>query len=199
VGAEALRGCNTKECGYVAIGFLAVAAATGTVGALIGGVEGAVRAMPAGEARRIDDATRYLRELNLQETLWNRTLDAARDRTEYLVYPIPAGGPTASDCAVDYGNAARRGLDSIVETAVLSVGFIGEKWGSNPPLSVFLRVRVRRYRVAELRMEMVAEKEFLYRSRERLFPEWMADQAARVEEEFQRGYAVLAAEIADWM
>jgi len=43
------------------------------------------------------------------------------------------------------------------------------------------------------------EREFLYRSEERSFSEWMADGAARMDWEFQKGYRMLAGEIADWI
>ena len=198
-GAEGLRGCNARECGYLAIGVLAVAAASGTVGAVVGGVQGAIHALPGAEARRIEEATRYLADLDIQETMWARTIDVAMGHAGYRIFPLAGGGPTASDCVVDYGGFAPPGIDSIVEVGVISVGFMGEKWGSNPPLSVFLQVRVRRYRPVGGGMVALEEKEFRYRSVERFFPEWMGDGAVRVEEEFQRGYAVLAAEIADWI
>ncbi len=199
VGAETMRGCNTKECGYVAVGFLAIAAGAGTVGALVGGVHGAMHALPAEEARRIETATGYLAELNIQETMWSRALDAAMDHGGYRALPLPDGGPTASDCVADYSGLAAAGVDSVAEISVMSVGFMGEAWGRNPPLSVFLRVRVRRYQTADRQIGLAAEKEFTYRSRRRYFAEWMADGAAGVEEEFGRGYGVLAREIADWM
>jgi len=198
-GAEGLRGCSGEACGYMAIGVLALTAVTGAVGAVVGGVQGAMQAIPEREARRIEYATGYLADLKIQEAMWSRTLDAMMDTTGDRVLPIPEGGPTASDCVVDYGGFANPGIDSIVEVAVMSVGFKGEKWGRNPPLSVFLQVRVRQYRARDGSLEIQREKEFRYQSVERFFPEWMAERAARVEEEFQRGYGLLAREIADWI
>lgn len=199
VGAEMMRGCSGEACGYLAIGVLAVTAATGTVGALIGGVQGAIQAIPEKEARRIEQATTYLADLKIQETMWSRTLDAAMDQPGYYAFAVPEGGPAASDCVVDYGGVAAPGTDAIVEVSVLSVGFVGETWGRNPPLSVFLQVRARRYRTTDDRMELVDESEFRYRSSARHFSEWMADGAIRVEGEFQQGYGLLAVRIAGWI
>lgn len=186
IGAEALRGCSGEACGYAAIGMLAVVAASGTVGAVVGGLEGAVKSMPAAEAREIEEATRYLADLGIQETVRDRVLAEAADLCGNPVLAAPVAGPAASDCVVDYRGLSAEGIDSVVEVAVLSVGFQGRRWGSRPPLSAFLNVRVRRYRTEDGRM--VEEKEFPYRSGERLFSEWMADGAALLAEEFEAGY-----------
>ena len=46
-------------------------------------------------------------------------------------------------------------------------------------------------------MAIQEEKEFRYRSEERSFSEWMADGASRMNLESQKGYRMLAREIAD--
>jgi hypothetical protein len=199
VGAEVLRGCNGKECGYVAIGFLAISAATGTVGAVIGGIQGSIRAIPGKEAGRIENATRYLADLIIQETMWSRVLDAAMDHTAYRILPLPESGPDVPDNVADYRGLVSSGVDSVLEVSVLSVGFKGDRWGRNPPLSVFLQVRMRRYGTMDGTMAIQEEKEFRYRSEERSFSEWMADGAASMDREFQKGYCMLAREIADWI
>ncbi|MBP2669111.1 MAG: hypothetical protein H6Q80_1313 [Deltaproteobacteria bacterium] len=192
-GAEGLRGCSGEACGYIAVGVLAVAAATGAVGAVFGGLEGAIRAIPAREAEEIETATRYLADLKIQETMRDRVLDAAEDAGGCAVVALPGAGPAAVDCVVAYGGLAAEGIGSVVEVAVLSVGFRGERWGTRPPLSVVLAVRVRRYRTGD--GQMTDEWEFRHRSEERLFADWMADGAALLEEEFREGYWRLAEEI----
>jgi len=199
VGAEVLRGCNGKECGYVAIGFLAISAATGAVGAVVGGIQGSIRAIPGKEAERMENATRYLADLKIQETMWHWVHDATMDLTAYRILPFPESGPDAPDNVADYSGFASAGVDSVIEVSVLSVGFKGERWGRNPPLSVILRVRVRRYRTMDGTIAIQEEREFLYRSEERSFSEWMTDGAARMDWEFQNGYRMLAGEIAEWI
>ena len=199
VGADVLRGCNTKECGYVAIGFLAISAATGTVGAVVGGIQGSIRAIPGKEVGRMENAIRSLADLNIQETMWHWVHDAAMDHTAYKILPLPESGPDVPDTVADYRGLASAGVDSVMEVSVLSVGFKGERWGRNPPLSVILQVRVRRYRTMDGTMAIHEEKEFRYRSEERFFSEWMADGAARMDWEFQKGYRMLAGEIAEWI
>jgi hypothetical protein len=199
VGAEVLRGCNGKECGYVAIGFLAMSAATGAVGAVVGGIHGSIWAIPGKEAGRMEKAIRYLADLKIQETMWHRVHDAAMDHTAYRILPLPESGPDAPDNVADYREFAGAGVDSVMEVSVLSVGFKGERWGRNPPLSVFLQVRVRRYRTMDGTIAIQEEKEFRYRSEERFFSEWMADGAARMDWEFQKGYRMLAGEIVEWI
>ena len=172
---------------------LAVAAATGAVGAVIGGLEGAIRAIPALEARKIEEAARGFSELKIQETMQLRLLDAADDAGACEVVAMPAVGPPAADCVVAYGGLAPEGIGTVLEVAVLSVGFRGEQWGMRPPLAMFFTVRVRRYRAGD--GEMTDEWEFRHRSEERPFADWMADGAALVEEEFREGYRRLAEEI----
>jgi len=102
-----------------------VAAATGAVGAVFGGLEGAIRAIPAREAEEIETATRYLADLKIQETMRDRVLDAAEDAGGCAVVALPGAGPAAVDCVVAYGGLAAEGIGSVVEVAVLSVGFRG--------------------------------------------------------------------------
>jgi hypothetical protein len=191
--AGGMSGCSGEACGYAAIGILALAAASGSVGAVFGGVHGAIMAIPAEEARKIENATRELANLRIQETMRDRILEDAEDRAGCRFVFLPDAAPPSVDCVVDYRFLAERGIASILEVSVLSVGFKGEQWGSDPPLSVFLSVRVRRYRTEDGRM--LEEKELGYRSTKRKFIEWMADEAALTEEEFHRGYARVSGEV----
>lgn len=191
--ADGMRGCNSRECGYLAVGMLALATATGTVGAVVGGVRGAMRAIPAEEARAIEAAPRIMASLKIQETMRNRILDAAEDAAGCEIVPLSGVVLPAVDCVVDYTGFTKKEVGSVIEVGVVSIGFKGERWGSRPPLSVFLKVRVRRYRADDGRM--LEEKEWVYRSEERSFESWMADGATRMEEEFRRGYEKLAADI----
>jgi hypothetical protein len=173
---------------------LAVVAASGTIGAVVGGLEGAIRSMPAAEAREIERATRHLADLGIQDAVRIRVLSEAADLCGNEVIAVPDAGPAASDCVVDYRGLAAEGIDFVVEISVLSVGFKGEQWGSRPPLSAYLDARVRRYRTGD--GKLVEEKELQYRSGERQFSEWMADGADLLEEEFEAGYGDLAERIA---
>jgi len=147
----------------------------------------------------MENATRYLADLEIQEAMWDRVLDAAMRHTAYKILPLAEGGPDAPDNVADYGGSATAGVDTVVEVGVLSVGFKGERWGRNPPLSVILQVRARRYRTMDGVMAIQEEREFRYRSEERSFSEWMADGASRMDREYQKGYRTLAGEIADWI
>ena len=190
--AEGMSGCQGEACGYMAVGVLAVAAASGTIGAVVGGVHGAIKAIPVDEARKIEKATRELTTLRIQETMRDRILGDAGDFAECRFVVLPDAAPPSVDCVVDYRFLAERGIASVLEVSVLSVGFKGE-WGSDPPLSTFLSVRVRRYRTGDGRK--LEEKELGYQSKQRKFPEWMANGAALTEEEFHRGYAHVSGKV----
>jgi hypothetical protein len=193
IAAEGLSGCGGKECGYLAIGFLAVATATGAVGAVIGGVHGAIEAMPAREARRMEEATEGLASLRIQEILADRVIEAARESEICRYRILPDASWSAPEDEVDYRSHAGKGLDSILEIGVLSLGFKGTQWGRDPPLSVFLTVRVRRYGGRD--GKLLGVQDFLHEGDERKFVEWMADGAGPAEEEFERGYREIAGRI----
>lgn len=188
--ADGMGGCGTRECGYVAIGILALATATGTVGAVVGGVHGAIEAMPAREARRMEEATEGLANLRIQEILVSRILEAGTRSVACRYVPLPGAEWSAPDEEVDSRSRAKEGFDSILEIGVLSVGFRGTQWGSDPPLSVFLAVRVRRYAGGD--GKFLGVEDLFYESGERKFAEWMAEEAALAEEEFVQGYREIA-------
>lgn len=190
---EGLSGCSTKECGYVAIGVLAVATATGAVGAVIGGVHGAIEAMPAREARRMEAATASLASLRIQETLVDRIIKAAGESGACRYLLLPGASWSAPEEEGDYRSRAEEGIDPILEIGVLSVGFKGTKWGSDPPLSVFLKVRVRRYGGAD--GKLLGVEDLFYESDEWKFIDWMTDGADLAKEEFELGYGEIAQKI----
>jgi hypothetical protein len=191
--AGGMSGCQGEACGYAAIGILAVAAASGSIGAVVGGVHGAIKAIPADEARKIENATRELGTLKIQETMRDRILADAEDSADCRFVYLHDAAPPSNDCVVDYRFLAERGIVSVLEVSVVSVGFKGEDWGSDPPLSVFLSVRVRRYRTGD--GQMLAEEEFEFQGTHRKFVEWMADGGALTEEEFHRGYAYISGKV----
>jgi hypothetical protein len=82
---------------------------------------------------------------------------------------------------------------SILEIGVTSVGFKGRQWGSDPPLSVFLTVRVRRHGGKD--GKLLGVENLVYDSDERKLADWMADGAALAEEEFEQGYREIAGRI----
>lgn len=190
---EGLGGCSTKECGYVAIGILALATATGAVGAVVGGVHGAIEAMPAREARKIEAATTGLASLRIQETLAARVIEAAGESETCRYLLLPGASWSAPEEEGDYRPHAGKEIDSILEIGVLSVGFKGTKWGSDPPLSVFLKVRVRRYDGAD--GKMLGVEDLFYESDEWKFVDWMADEADLAKQEFELGYGEIAQKI----
>jgi hypothetical protein len=193
IAAAGLQGCGGKECGYLAIGFLAVATATGAVGAVVGGVHGAIEAMPAREARRMEEATEFLANLQIQEILADRVLEYGTESLACRYAILPDASWSAPEAEVDYRSHAGKEFDSILEIGVISIGFKGTQWGSDPLLTVFLAVRVRRYRGSDGKLLGVVN--LFHEGDERKFAEWMADGAALAEEEFERGYGEIAARI----
>jgi len=153
VAAEGLGGlgggsCEGYVCGLIVIFYLSVLAVGGTVGAVVGAVEGAPKAIPAEEAKKIQDAAREaLEDLNIQESITNCVFQKAQEQTQHRFISLKEDGPTATDQKVDYSKLSRDGIDTVLEVGVVEIGFQGE--GVDPALQLFITVRTRLIRVED--------------------------------------------------
>jgi hypothetical protein len=135
-------------CGAMLIFAFAVVVAAGTVGALSGAAKAAPKAIPAEEAKKIQDAAREaLEDLNIQESITNCFFQKAQEQTQHRFVSLKEDGPTATDQKVDYSKLSRDGIDTVLEVGVVEIGFQGE--GVDPALQLFITVRTRLIRVED--------------------------------------------------
>ena len=109
--------------GEAAAIFLGLAAA----GLVIGGVYRLATWMPAEEVQKGEaNLKNALLGLKMQESFKERFLKTARDQAAYKFVLIGEGGPKTADEILQYGSLNEKGVDTIIELTVLSIGFEGQ-------------------------------------------------------------------------
>jgi hypothetical protein len=179
-GCGGAREIGALVCGTILLGGLGVAAAGGTVGALVGTVQGAVTAESASRVEAAEAALEAaMADLSVQTTLRDHVLQAARERSSLSFFAVDDGEPGA--------------VDAVVEVRVSAISLAGQ--GSvNPPMTLLMAAPVRVFRTAD-GAQLYAET-FEYKSLgARTFVEWAADDSRAFREEVDRGARSLADDI----
>ena len=187
-------GCLTSGGGAFIVGVFVCPVLTPFVAAG-GAIYGAVKAAPQAEIeqaqRRVDAAFAQLR---IQETLRERVFAAAKSESNYAVVVLPEHGPSVPDEPVDYRSLAREGVTTVLEVGVTNLRLQGEI-GVNPPLKLEMTARTHLVSVSDNRV--LFSEDYTYRSEQRLFSEWAADDAEALRVAYERAYQNLAAQIVD--
>ena len=178
---------------FAAVGLVvagAGAAVGGTIGGVVGAIDGAVNAMPTEERKTIHhliDQTRLAE--GLQSELSRQVLAHTASLPRYRVLAVPQAGPRAPREMPEYGHLRAAGFDSVLELAVVSIGFQGEP--GDPPIASFeMTVRARAVPLAEGSEPWIVEKS--YRGVRRMpATEWQADDGRLFREELEASYQQL--------
>jgi sugar lactone lactonase YvrE/predicted small lipoprotein YifL len=184
---------NIPCYGYGCFGVLAVLVMATVGGAVAGGISGAVGALPAATVKEAEAAlTRSLSELRPQEEVRDRVFRVARQKAVHTVVILADHGPSSPGESTTYDPVASRGIDSILEIAVLTVGLAGD-WDINPPLRLVISGRTRLVRVRDGAEIHVAPLQ--YSSEARPFTQWAAHEAKLYREEFDHALNNLAEQV----
>ena len=160
------------------------------VGALVGGISGAVKGVSAEEKKKAEDALEAaLKQLKIQEALRNRILDIGRAKTTHNIILVEEGGPVSSDEKVSYVWAKSKGIDTILEVNVMKFGLNGPS-EANPPLEFFMSIQIRLVKVTD--GSVLYANKFHYVSFPHKFIDWAQDNARLFSEECDRAYQSLA-------
>lgn len=198
--ASTVRGCGGAReigalvCGSILLAGLGVAAAGGTVGALVGSVHGAVTAESASRVRAAEAALEAaMADLSVQRTLRDHVLLAARERSSLRFVAMEDGGPVAVDAPDDEETPLTGDVDAVINVRVSAVRLAGH--GSvNPPMTLVMTAPVTISRVAD--GTVLYAETFEYKgSAARKFVEWAADEGLAFREEVDRGARSLAHDI----
>jgi hypothetical protein len=155
----------------------------------------AATAIPAEEVKEIESKlSKALIELRMQESLKKRFFQTAREQSALNLVIIEERGPKTTEETLNYGNLREKGIDTVIELSVLSIGFEG-KGGKDPLLSLLLDTRVRVLRVSD--GAVLYENKLEYRSAKRKFTEWISDEGKLFSEELDRGYGTLSDKIVE--
>jgi len=173
---------------------LGVAAAGSAVGGLAGAVHGAVTAESAATiATAENELKKALVESKVQETLRDRVLQVARDRSRLTFVRLDDSGPTAPGENIDYRPRVGNGADTILEVSVRKLRFASYQGGVDPRVALLIEARTRLIRAgdgAELYAETVE-----YRGSSYMFPLWAAEEARVFRDELKRASVSLAESI----
>jgi hypothetical protein len=165
------------------------------VGFMVGEVYRAATAIPAEELKEIEsNLKKALIELRMQESLKKRFFQTAREQSTFKFVLIEEGGPKTTDEILNYGHLKEKGIDTVIELSVLSIGFEG-KGGKDPFLSLLLDARTRVLSVSD--GAVLYENKLEYRSAKRKFTEWISDKGKLFSEELERGYGTLSEKLVE--
>jgi hypothetical protein len=188
----ALGGTGDSLVGLLLLPFLVIGGAA--LGGLVLGTAGAMAAVPKEKVREIEATINSaLADLKIQETMRDRILKVASEQNQKLAI-IEEQGPIAPDEGINYWSLANRGIDTVLEVSVLSVGFEGVG-GPTVALAFSMTVRTKLIGVAD--GTVLYEHKLTYRSAEREFTDWVVNNAQRFRDEFDRSYQAVAEKIVE--
>jgi hypothetical protein len=160
------------------------------VGFLIAEVARAVTAIPA---ERVQDAESRLKnalvELKMQESLKKTFIQMAREESAFNFIPLEERGPETADELLDYRHLKEKGIDTVIELSVLSIGFEGAG-GKDPLLSLLVDIRIRVLNVSN--GAVLYENMLEYRSIKRKFRGWISVEEKLFSEEIDKSYRILS-------
>lgn len=160
------------------------------IGAIGGGIEGAYKAIPAEEARKIEVLINDIIEaIDMQNSIAGNMVFKGIELTPHRFIAAENPGPSDAEASPDLALIRKEGNDIALEAGVLEMGLNGGS-GRDPLLSFFMNARIRAFRVndgKELHSDI-----FRYSTRERKFSEWAENGARELKEALENGYAEIA-------
>lgn len=163
------------------------------VGAVVGGVAGAIMADSA-EAVNQREAVlkKVLADLKVQETMRDRFIKTTQERTVFRFTRLEDEGPAAEGTIPDYRPLSEKGIKTVQEITVRQFGLRGEGQ-IQPDLSMYMILQARLVNSAT--NEELSNKTFTYQGEKHKFADWAANDARLFTEEFDRCYQKLAEDV----
>ncbi len=185
---EAVQGCGDPSCAYILLGGFALA----PVGAVIGGVGGAITADPAKAVSqreaRIDEV---LAKLRMQQKMDAQFVSRLSSLKTFTFTELAKAGPVTEAARPDYRRYRASGIDTVNEIDVKKLTLTG--WGKvQPDLSLSLDVQVRLVATAD--NKALYCREYVCTSTDDKFAAWAAQDARKFRKEIGACYH----DIADW-
>jgi hypothetical protein len=165
------------------------------VGVAIAEVERAATAIPAEKVKDTEsNLKKALIELKMQESLGNRFFQTAREQSVFNFVPIEEKRPKTTNEILNYRHFKEKGIDTVIELSVLSIGFEGAG-GKDPLLTLLIDSRTRVLSVSD--GAILYENMLEYRSAKRTFSEWISTEGKLFSEEIDKGYGTLTDKIVE--
>jgi len=164
-------------------------------GAIVGGVAGAVNAVPEDVAIAIEqEIASALMGSRPQETLRQEVMEAARAQGVSAETPLTESGSVAIN-TIDYGFLSKKGINTVLEVSIVKVGLIGDR-GSDPDLILVVEASFRLVS-AKTSQGIFARDRLLHIGSRYKLAGWGANKAERLKLELQKGYEELADKIVE--
>ena len=159
-----------------------------TLGAVGGALAGATDGLPSGDASAVRQPIEVaLRDPRVQEMVARRIAEINPD--SYYKFSYLAGvGPASRTEAPDYRDLRHSGFESVLELAVVSVGFRGVE--TEPPsASLTMKLRARLVPLTPESNSWV--QEWWHTSPPRPIPDWRDDDGSRLHADLEGSYRAL--------
>jgi|GEM_PF-3911778 hypothetical protein len=172
---------------------LPFAALAGAIAGDIAAVESAkAHALTEEQLQQLNQAVSgALVDLNIQETMAQQVVVAAKERPIYRLSYVTGIGPGTKDERPDYSELTRQGYDSILELTVTKVLFSRKTQSKRVALDMHLRARA----IQTAPMKVLAKRDFEYKTRPRPFSDWTAAEGLLLRQDFEQSYNWLANEV----
>ena len=164
------------------------------VAMVVGGVVGASVAESSTTIEEKEAAINMaLSELKIQDSAKSALLEVARSRTSHSFIVVDNAGPERVGAVNRYRGLSGKDIDSVLELAVLRLGFAGEVFGINPPLEFFMELRARLINTRS--NAAIYEHLYTFRSVPHKIAEWGEDDARLFSDELARAYGNIASRV----
>jgi hypothetical protein len=188
----AAQGSNAGPAALVALGFV-------PIGAAIGSIVGLAKGVPCTEIKEPEKALRsYLATENFQETMRERSLSVAGEQARYPFVPVEAQGPKTPDEEVTYAFLSDSSIDTVLEISVHKCELLNrdKNPGVNPHLYLGLVAGIKLIRVADGKVTY-SEKFVDQWSNSLKFSDWGANDAEPFREGLGHAFRYLAGRMMD--
>ena len=190
---EAGHGCNGDNTGLCGLLIIALSITAGTIGALAGGVAGAIQAEPSKKVAFDEEViTTVIASLKMQEALCDRVVQVAQCETCDRIVRVPVQGPAAREEKGSYASLAAEGIDTVLEIAIPRFALSGE-WDINPSLQFQMDSHILLVRTSD--DKKLYDSSIEYRGSSMTFSEWADNNAQAFFQELDKAYQSLANKI----
>jgi hypothetical protein len=196
-GADAFFSGNTGSCKGALCGLAIIFLPVFIVGgAMIGGVSGAVQAVPKDKAKQIEvQLAQALAEVEPQEALRSEVVKAGARSGITSLKDMAPGAAKLVGGQGDYRGLSEEGIDTVLEVGVLEVGLVGGG-GKDPTLALVVRGAAR---LVDVKTNQELHRNDMLRRETAQIPysRWSAEGAGLLKHELGRAYVTLGTSIVD--
>lgn len=163
----------------------------------VGAIYGAIMATPKGKAASFERLVgEILGRTSPQEDLQDEVLRAGAEWAKNRLVPVDEAELATIDHDANYNSLSEKGIHTVLEGSVERIALGSKKGGGDPPLALIMDARSRLIRTRG--GSVVNVTRIRHSGSPRRFAEWVADNAALLDKEYEDGIRKLALAIVNW-